>query len=287
MGLLLLLTACGGNEEDASSSDEGESTEDKGSIEIGLNPWAENIAVSNMWEQILEEKGYDITLNNVDKGALYEAMASQSVDVALEVWLPNTDKPFYDRYKDEINWHEEWYQGTTLGLAVPSYMDIESIEELNEYEDKMDGEIVGIDPGASLMSLTDDVVKEYDLNYDVLSSSDVSMTTELKTAYKNEEPIVVTLWKPHHVFADLDMKFLEDPKNVYGDEENISFMSRKGFPEDHPEVLEWLQNWEMTNDQLGELMATIVENDNDAAKGAEIWLEDNQELVDEWVTSEE
>ena len=54
----LSLAACSGSEEGAEES--------KGTVTFGLNNWAENIAVSNMWKVILEEKGYDIELKSME-----------------------------------------------------------------------------------------------------------------------------------------------------------------------------------------------------------------------------
>ena len=270
----LSLAACSGSEEGAEES--------KGTVTFGLNNWAENIAVSNMWKVILEEKGYDIELKSMEKSPVWAGLSQGDLDVAAEVWLPTTDKPLYEEYKDDIVLHEAWYEGTGLGLAVPTYMDITSMEELNDNKTELGiEEIVGIDPGASLMEMSRTALDEYKLNYDLVDSSGPAMMSELKKAYEDEEPIVVTLWNPHWAFAEYDLKYLEDPKNVYGDADDIFFMTRTDFSNDHPEIVEWMNNWQMDDDSLGSLMATIKETD-DAEAGAQQWIDENEELVSEW-----
>jgi len=134
------------------------------------------------------------------------------------------------------------------------------------------------------LSLIDNLpLKEYSLDYDLVDSSGPSMTTSLDAAYKNKEPIVVTLWNPHWVFASYDLKYLKDPKNVYGDGDDIVFITRKGFGEDYSEVLGWMNKWLMTDETLGELMATI-EKTGDPVEGASIWIEKNRDLIDKWIT---
>ncbi|MYL33682.1 glycine/betaine ABC transporter [Pontibacillus yanchengensis] len=296
LGMLLLLAACGGggNEEGSSgdntegngeTSEEGTSGE-KGEIKIGLNNWAENVAVSNMWKVILENKGYTVDLTQVEKGALYTALEGGDLDVGLEVWLPNTDKPFYEQYKDSLAWHDVWFEGTTLGLAVPSYVeDVNSMNDLKGKADMFGGKIVGIDAGASLMKLTQDALKDYELeNYELQSSSGPVMTAELGKAVEDEEPILVTLWKPHWVFAEYDVKFLEDSKKVYGEKEDINWVSRKAFADDQPQVTESLNTWKMDDQSLGSLMNTI-KKEGDPAVGAKKWVENNQDLVKEWTSS--
>lgn len=272
---LVVLVACG----DESEGD----TEEKGSISIGMNNWAENIAVSNMWKIILEEEGYDVTLENVEKAILYEGLANEDIDIGMEIWMPITDAPFYEEHEDEINLRDSWYEGTELALVVPSYMEnINSIEDLEANKELFESEIVGIEPGSSLVSLTEDVIEEYDLDFDLLSSSEPTMITQLQTKMSNEEPVVVTLWRPHWAFAEMDLKSLDDPKNVYGDSENILYGTRLGFEDDHPEVVEWFDNFFLNDEELGSLMADLNEVDDDA-EGAQNWIDDNRDLINEWI----
>ncbi|MFG6148120.1 glycine betaine ABC transporter substrate-binding protein [Halobacillus sp. B23F22_1] len=283
LGSSLILAACGGDSDSDSSGDEGgESSGDK-EVSIGMNNWAENIAVSNMWKIILEEEGYEVELEQVEKGVLYEALAAGDLDIGMEIWLPNTDASFYEQYEEDIDWRETWYEGTELGLVVPSYMeDINSIEDLNDHAEELDGQIVGIDSGASIMSLTDDAIAEYDLDYSLAASSEGSMMTELTNAIESEEPIVVTHWTPHWAFSEMDLKFLEDPENVYGDSEDISYAARLDLEEDNPELVEWFDNFMLDDQQLGELMASINEADSEE-EGAQAWIDENQDVIDEWM----
>ncbi|MFC7064039.1 glycine betaine ABC transporter substrate-binding protein [Halobacillus seohaensis] len=285
---LLLLAACGGNSdsESDSSGDEGGDDSETATkeVSIGMNNWAENIAVSNMWKVILEEEGYDVELKNVEKGVLYEALAGGDIDIGMEIWLPNTDGSFYDQYEEEIDWRETWYEGTELGLVVPSYMeDINTIEDLNKNADQFeDNQIFGIDSGASIMSLTEDAISEYDLDFSLAASSEGSMMTELKGAIEDEEPIVVTLWTPHWAFSEMDLKFLEDTKGVYGESEDISYAARLGLEEDSPEVVEMFDKFKLNDQQLGNLMSSINEADTEE-EGAQAWVDENQDVVDEWI----
>lgn len=273
----LLVSGCGG------SGDTG--AEDK-TIRIGVNNWAENIAVANMWKLILEEQGYKVELFDGEKAIIYTGVSKGDMDLGLEVWLPYTDEPYWNEYKDGLDKIGPWYEGTGLGLVVPAYMDINSIEELNSNKDKFkqDGSpsIIGIDPGASLMALTKNAVTEYGLDYKLIEGSETMMLAALKNAYDKKEPILVTLWNPHWVFADYDLKYLEDPKNVFGDDEKIYVMARKGFDEKYPDVTRWLNQWKMDDQSLGNLMATINDAKN-PAEGAKAWLETNQDMVKEWL----
>lgn len=112
------------------------------------------------------------------------------------------------------------------------------------------------------------------------------MLTALQNAINKEEEIVVPLWNPHRVFSEMDLKYLEDPKNLFGDAEKIHHATRQDFRNDFPEVNQWFKNWKMSDEQIGELMSYVneaEENGQEAIAGAEKWVEENKELINEWL----
>ncbi|SFE04392.1 glycine betaine/proline transport system substrate-binding protein [Lentibacillus persicus] len=288
LALIVVLAACGSGsdaeESEGSSESDNESSENKGTIDMAQINWAENIAVSNMWKVILEEKGYDVNLKLLDMGVIMQSLASGDLDINLEVWLPIQDKAYLEEYEDEVFFAENaWYENAKVGLVVPEYLeDINSIEDLNANKEMFDGEITGFDSGAGTMEVTkSDMIPEYNLDYELIPSSEPAMITAIDDAITNEEPIVAPLWSPHRVFSQYDLKYLEDPKNVYGEAEQIYHATRQGFADDFPKVSEWMKNWKMNDDQIGELMVYVNEAE-EPIDGAEKWVDENQELINEW-----
>ncbi|MBP1949724.1 glycine betaine ABC transporter substrate-binding protein [Virgibacillus litoralis] len=281
--LLVALAACGEDSNNSENSSVDKSPKDR-PIEMAQINWAENIAVSNMWKVILEEKGYKVNLNLLDMGTIMKALAEDELDINLEVWLPVQDKNYLKEYKDQVFFSEAtWYDDAKVGLVVPSYMeDVNSIADLNEQKEKFEGEITGFDPGAGTMEVTEEMIKQYGLEYELLPSSEPAMLSAMDEAIKEEEPIVVPLWKPHRVFATHDLKFLEDPKKSFGGVEKIHHATRQGFAEDYPKVSKWMKNWQMDDDSVGQLM-TYVNEAEEPIDGARKWVEENQDLVNEWV----
>lgn len=280
--VLMFLAACGDSDNDTVSADKKNNDQDE--IVIGQIAWPENIAVTNMWKAILEDEGYDVDLNLTDMGPQMSSLADGSMDVAPEIWLPVQDKSYYEEYKDEADFADEpWYDNGKVGLAVPEYMDgIDSIEDLNENKEKFDGDITGFEPGAGTMETTEDVIEDYDLDFDLIESSESAMITSVKEAVENKEPIVAPLWKPHYIFSDVDLKFLDDPQKTYGETEEIYMATREGFESDYEDVYKWMRNWELNDDELGDLMISVQENEDDPYEGAEEWVEENQDVIDEW-----
>src|SRR5699024_8919945 len=95
-----------------------------------------------------------------------------------------------------------------------------SIEDLQGNEGlggAVDGEIIGIEPGAGLMQSTEEALEEDELDeWSVTASSEAAMLAELQGKIEDEEEIVVPLWKPHWIFAAEDLKMLDEPEEIYG-----------------------------------------------------------------------
>ncbi|MRH43501.1 glycine/betaine ABC transporter [Aquibacillus halophilus] len=284
LSLIIVLAACGNNENNENGENATETETEQKSVHMGQINWAENIAVTNMWKVILEDRDYDVKFSVIDMGTTMKALENGELDLSLEIWLPVQDANYYETYKDDVNFSEEvWYDNAKVGLVVPAYMDqINSIEDLNEHKELFESQITGFDPGAGTMEVTEDLIEEYELDFELIPSSEPAMLTAIGEAIKNEEAIVSPLWNPHRIFAEHDLKYLEDPKNVYGGIEKIHHATRHGFEEDFPEFSQWLKNWKMTDDQIGTLM-TEVEAAEEPIDGARVWVEENQDLINEWI----
>lgn len=253
-------------------------------IEIGYVAWACAIADTYLVKNILiDEFDVDVKITDMDAGIMWQALSTGDLDFMVTAWLPGTHEAYYEEVKDDVLDLGPIYEGAAIGLVVPAYVDIDSIEDLPDYVDEFDGRIVGIDAGAGIMAATEEALTEYDLgDYELVTSSDAAMTAELSSAYADEEWVVVTGWAPHWKFADYELKFLEDPKLVYGGEETINAIAREDFGEDYPEIEEFLSNMYLTPAQLGDLIGMMNEytDNNEAARD---WIEANREVVDSWL----
>lgn len=170
----------------------------------------------------------------------------------------------------------------SMGLAACSGAE-EGSDTTKSVGEQVDYEIVGIDPGAGLMKLTiDNVLPEYGLeDWEVIEGSGAAMAAALKKAYDKEEPIIVTGWSPHWKFASFDLKYLEDPKGIYGGEEDVHTIARLGLADDHPDAHKLLDqfNWEPAD--LEKVMMLTQEGAESEAAAAQ-WVSENEDLVSKW-----
>ncbi|MBD0379500.1 glycine betaine ABC transporter substrate-binding protein [Paenibacillus sedimenti] len=144
-------------------------------------------------------------------------------------------------------------------------------------------EIIGIDPGAGLMKQTAQVLKDYDLkDWKLIEGSSAAMAAALDKAYKDKKPIIVTGWTPHWMFAKYELKYLNDPKGVFGKDEQIHTIVRNGFKKDALSAYTMLDRFEWKAEEMAVVMSDIVEGKKPEEAAAE-WVKKNGTKVDNWV----
>ena len=132
------------------------------------------------------------------------------------------------------------------------------------------------------MRRTEDAIKQYDLDIRLMPSSGPAMTTALTRAEKAQKPIVVTGWIPHWMFAKWKLRFLEDPKKVFGDDEHVDTVANPGLASKAPEAEAFLKKFSWGAEEVGEVMLAI----RDGAKpddAAREWVKNHPERVAGWL----
>ncbi len=273
MALAVMLFSCNG----------AKKSNDSKNITIGyVDGWAEGVAMTHITKVVLEQNGYEVETQKAAVDLIFASMANGDTDVFMDTWLPVTHGSKVAKFEGKIEGIGVTYGNAKIGLAVPTYVDINSIDELNANADKFDGQIVGIEKGAGITAKTDVAVEEYALELKHMNSSSIAMLTELKKSIDKQKWVVVTAWAPHWVFGRYDLKFLEDPKGVYGQAENIETYTRAGFKQDDPFAANYFANFKLDEAQMGQMLM-FMEEYKDQAEGAKQWVAQNKELVNSWL----
>lgn len=251
-------------------------------VSLSYVSWDSEVASTNVVKAVLEKKGYQVDLKETEAGPMWTGVATGSIDAHVAGWLPVTGKAYAERYKGQYEDLGINLKGTFLGLVVPKYVPLKSIDDLREAMSKFQGQIIGIDPGSGIMQGTEKALKEYHLPYKLVSGSDAAMVASLDKAYKAKKWIVITGWQPHWMFAKYDLKFLEDPKRVYGGAENIHTIVRKGLKEEKPEVYRILDQFQWTKKDMESVMLEIQKG-TEPAKAAKKWVDTHEDIVNNWI----
>jgi glycine betaine/proline transport system substrate-binding protein len=274
--LVFAIPACSGQTQQVGGADDKH-------ITIGTVPWAETIATSNLWKELLERQGYTVELKNLDVAALYNGVAEGQIDL-FTTSTPKVHEDYWERFSDDFVDVGTWYDTLIQGFAVPKYVDAQSITDIKGRAAEFDGKIVGIEANSGLMhDAHEKAVKDYDLTgYDIVDGSTPAMLAALDTAIKAKKPVVVTLWQPHWAFQKYQIRLLDDPAQSFGGIDTYHVVASKKFAE-NKEVIYQLGAFHMTPEQLQSLELDIENTgQGNELQAVKAWIEQNQSVVDKW-----
>ncbi|MBV4454650.1 glycine betaine/proline transport system substrate-binding protein [Pseudomonas cedrina] len=257
---------------------------DSKTLSIGyVDGWSDSVATTHVAAEVIKQKlGYDVKLQAVATGIMWQGVATGKLDAMLSAWLPVTHGEYWAKNKDKVVDYGPNFKDAKIGLIVPEYVKAKSIEDLKT-DTTFKNKIVGIDAGSGVMLKTDEAIKQYGLDYKLQASSGAAMIAELTRAEDKQDSIAVTGWVPHWMFAKWKLRFLDDPKGIYGAAETVNSIGSKGLEKKAPEVAAFLKKFQWASkDEIGEVMLAIQEGAKpDAA--AKDWVAKHPERVAEWI----
>jgi glycine betaine/proline transport system substrate-binding protein len=248
--------------------------------------WDENVAVSNLTKVILEDELHyervDIDTSE-DLDATYRDVASGELDAFQDVWLPNQEA-LLDQVAEDVEHLDPWFLGETKqGMAVPAYMDVKSIEELNGTDAKF---ILGIEPtSVMLQEVGQEVIPSYGLKQKLVTAPTAGMLAEVERLYAFREEFVFLAWSPHWMNQRFDIRYLKDPKDAMGptnDPAECSTIVREGLREADPVAYAFMDALELTEEQINDL-ESVINREDDPLVGARRWASENREVIRPWL----
>ncbi len=299
--MLYMLAACLFSATAAGETVAGQ-TGERQTIRIAYTDWASSVASANLIRGVFQEKlamRCELVMMSADR--MWEAVAKGEVDAMLSAWLPHTHAHYKEAFGEKVVDLGPNLEGARTGLVVPdvklgrlaagagirkSYITIDSIEEIKDHAGKFNRRIIGIEPEAGIMRQTGEAMETYGLeDFELVKGSEKEMTDTLSRAIRRQEWIVITGWIPHWSFARWNLKFLEDPKNIYGGKGYVHTLVREGLSEDMPEAFALLDNFHWEPEAVGQVMLWIQEDDGRVPYDKALrWMRANPEKVDAWLT---
>jgi len=280
------LAGCGGD----ASEEQGPSR----TMNMVTVNWIEGMAMTYMQEAILEDSlGMDVEVNEVQGGGIaFSSVARGDADFFNEAWLPTTHQDPWEKNKGESQKLGYTYKGTSVGIAVPAYVEVDSFPDFADYQEALDGTINGIEPGSAINGQIQRTIELYGMGdqYSITAASGPANWQALETAIDNEEPIAVAAWKPHWKWNVYDLKYVGgattgDNVDIWGRPEDIFTIVDNSFVDDFPrEVVCFLKEFEANDEQIGSLM-NAFRNRGDLSKreGARQWIQNNPDDVRQWM----
>lgn len=256
-------------------------------LQIVMAPWISSDPLAYTAKVMLEEYfDEDVIVWVAPIETAWELVAEGEVDLFFDAWLPNLHAEELLRYGNQIEiLGTPIVEMVELGWAVPSYVPINSVPELNDHVEAFGGRIIGLDPDSGMMQRSADVIETYGLNYELVPGSELDLLLAIDQAIQQREWIVFLAYRPHYKFAQYDLKMLDDPEGHWPFDDIVA-VARAGFQADYPEVAAFLGQWELSLRDYELLIHQIEVLGRHPGLVATDWLNARRTLVESWLPTE-
>ena len=278
-------------------------------IKVINNDWTGQLFSTAVVGGLLEEMGYNIEY--VSAGALpqHPGIAQGNLHLQTEVWTNNVG----DLYPGFVEKGDIVVVGN-LGLEpkegwiYPPYME-EKCPGLPSYKALFECQQAFANastfPKGRLITYpadwgtrSRDLVASVNMPFEPIpGGSEGAMMAELKSAYAAKEPILMMIWQPHWIFADLDLNWVEWNK-IDGEcveesqqkETACGFQQAEvhkvvwgGFEEKWPAAYKMVSNFKLTNEDENWAIFEVDNNGRDVKDVAKEWLAKNESVWRGWI----
>jgi glycine betaine/proline transport system substrate-binding protein len=250
-------------------------------INMGTLSWEDLTPISGITKKVLEDSGYTVKVTSFSEwGIAYAALGKGDIQI-LASQIDYVAQDYWNKNKNKLEKISPVSHGLYQAIAVPSYVPIDSLEQLNENAEKFNGKIIGIEPGSGLMSEAAEAVKQYGLKLDLLEGSTAAMTAALKSAVDRKDWIAVTVWEPSWMAQKFEIKFLKDPKGVFAPPQGYYWIGKKGFSAENPQAREAIASVYVPLTAITSINGAVKDGKtiDEAVKD---WTDKNADLLKRW-----
>lgn len=250
-------------------------------IQMGTLSWEDLTPITGITKKVLEDSGYTVKVTSFSEwGIAYAALSKGDIQI-LASQIDYVAQDYWNRNKNRLEKLSPVSHGLYQGIAVPKYVPIDSLEQLNDQADKFSNKIIGIEPGSGLMSDAAKAVTEYGIRLNLLEGSSAAMTAALKSAIDRKEWVAVTIWEPSWMSQKYDLKFLKDPKGVFPPPQGYYWIGQKGFSEKNPHAREVLAGVYVPLSDITAINGEVKDGKTMDQAVAD-WTSRNAELIKRW-----
>lgn len=263
---------------------------DAETLDFGVPAWPGITVKTEIAQQLLEPLGYATRRHDVGLQVVYQGLASGDIDVFLGGWLPAQREMFAPLEADgTIVSLANNVDGAQMTLAVPVYLQdagIRSFADLDEHRERFDGKIHGFGAGSAaseiLQAAIDDDVWGLG-DWQLVDTSTVGMLSAARDAISREEAIVWVGWTPHWMNLELPMRYLDDPRDLFGannGESDVLTVMRGDYAEAHANLVTLFSQITFRAEEQSWMIREYGLEERDIEAVAEQWIGDNAERVE-------
>lgn len=316
--LLAMITACGGSNDENSE----EKAKEIETIVFADAGW-DSIRFHNSVAQTIIENGFDYKTDVISgsTATTIQGLREGDIQVYTEIWTDNIIELYEEAIDSgDIERLSTNFDDNDQGLYVPTYViegdsergieplapDLKTVEDLKKYPEVFEdpekpgtGRIINAPSGWELEKNITEKFDTYELNdtfTNFLPGSDAAIVASLVDAYNKGEGWVGYYWAPTAITAKYDLTLLEeDPydKETWEKNSGTAFPPNdvvvgvhKDLPEQAPEVVEFLKNYETSSELTEDALEYMEDTDASSDEAAIWWMNEHEDIWTTWVSEE-
>ena len=263
---------------------------DDQTLDFGVPAWPGITVKTAIAEQLLNPLGYETSTQEIGLQVIYQGIESGDIDAFLGAWLPAQREMFDPRKESGVLIDvANNVDGAQMTLAVPEYLfedGLQSFADLDDYRDQLDGEIHGFGAGSAASEILNNAIDNNTWglgDWQLVDTSEVGMLSAARDAISREEPIVWVGWTPHWMNLELPMRYLEDPEDLFGEnngESDVLTLLRGDYAEANPNVVTFFEQFTFSAEEQSWMIQAFGQEERDLADVAEQWIVDHPERIE-------
>ncbi|MFG6178966.1 ABC transporter substrate-binding protein [Halomonas sp. THAF12] len=260
-------------------------------IRFATPPWPGATVKTEVASQLLERLGYETSVKEASTAIILEGLVGGDIDVDMALWRPSQGAMLDPRLESgELVEVAQNIQGARFKLAVPGHVwnaGVHSMADLAEHAERFDHSFYGIEPGNVGNEIMQGAIDDntYGLgDWRVVASSVTGMLSQLEANNDGKRWTAFLGWEPHWMNVVYDVHYLEDPKGLWGDASTVSTIANADFLEREPNVATLLEQLVVPIEVQNAWVHEFSREERPLEAVAGDWLDDNPELIGEWLT---
>jgi glycine betaine/proline transport system substrate-binding protein len=283
-------------------------------IKLTLHDWSGQLITTTLMGEVLEEAGYNVEYVQADYIAQFAGLKTGDLHVAMEIW-ETTGRDAMDEAiatgtvvnlgSTGMNAIEEWWYPSYMKDVCPGLPDWQALNECAQEFATAETAPMGRYLGGPVTwgGFDEERVEALEMDFEVVhAGTDAALFAELESAYQRQAPIVLWIYAPHWAPSKYEGEFVEFPpysKECYEDPSvginpNAAYDCGKprgpiwkaawsGVEEKWPGAVAAIRNFEISNDDMGQMVAQVDLEGKSVEETVAAWMEANRDTWSAWI----
>lgn len=283
-------------------------------IKMTIHDWTGQHITTHIMGGVLEEMGYNVEYVQADYLAQFAGLETGDLHVAMEIW-ETTGKDAMeaslatgdtvDLGETGMKAIEEWWYPIYMKERCPGLPDWRALndcaEEFATPETHPKGRYLG--GPVTWGGYDDERAEALGLDYEVVhAGTNAALFAEIQSAYQRREPVLAWVYTPHWAPIKFEGEWVEFPRYEdacyedpsWGIDEDMRYDCGKprgwikavgwaGGEDKWPAAYRAVRNFQITNQQMGEMIAKVDLEGMPVSAVVQDWLENNGDEWQSWI----